>query len=444
MEQSQETAIELTLDGYGVVLKNNRHYKIPNLLPGEEAIIQTFHNGTGKVVELVKSSPERMKSACPWFDDCGGCQMHHLAYAHQLALKTARIRDVLNKVGIDPVLCLDIIGMKEPLHYRNKCQMAISERNRKVMAGFYEEYTHKLVNVDHCLIQDDRANIIIKTCRKLFQDHKIPIYDEDKRTGLIRHILIRLAKATDEILVVIVTASEVFPGRNNFLKALIAAHPEITSVVQNINPRATSIVLGDLDRVLYGKGTIEDSLLKKRFLIGSKTFYQINHRQTEILYTKALEFAKPSKEDLVLDLYSGIGTIGLCFSDHVNEVIAVEENKTSVKNAIQNARLNQKRNIRFLATGVEEYLSAIVDIDRTPNIVIVDPPRSGLTEAVIQQINRMKPQKLIYISCDPESLGSNLQSLIKSNYQVKKVQPVDMFPYTSHVETITLLSLKTA
>lgn len=444
MEKSLETALELTLDGYGVVLKNNRRFKIQNLLPGEEAVVQTFRNGTGNVIELVKTSPERVKSACPWFNDCGGCQLHHLPYARQLDMKTDLIRDVLKKVGVDPSLCLEIIGMKDPFHYRNKSQMIISEKNRKVMAGFYEEFTHRLVNVDHCLIQDDRANQIIKTCRNLFQEHQIKPYDEDKKVGLIRHVLVRIAEATGEILVVIVTASEIFPGRHNFLKGLLAAHPEITSVVQNINPRSTSIVLGDLERVLYGKGTIEDRLLKQRFVIGSKTFYQINHRQTEILYTKALEFAKPTKEDLVLDLYSGIGTIGLCFSDHVKEVIAVEENKASVKNAIQNARLNQKRNIRFLATGVEEYLSALDIIDHTPNIVIVDPPRSGLTEAVVQQINQMKPQKLIYISCDPESLASNLQGLIKSNYQVKKVQPVDMFPYTSHVETVVLLSFKTA
>jgi 23S rRNA (uracil1939-C5)-methyltransferase len=440
MEPSIEKAIQLSPDGYGVIEKQGKRYKIQNLLPGEEAKIQVFRNGYGKVIEFIKLSPDRKKAECPWYNDCGGCKLQHLSYPNQLELKTAMVRELMAADGIDPTVCLNIIGMKDPTHYRNKSQMVISEKNRKVMGGFYEEFTHHLVNVDQCLIQDDRANQIIKTCRTIFQEQKIPPYDENNKTGLIRHILVRIGDATGQILVVIVTTSEVFPGRNNFLRALRKAHPDITSVVQNVNSRSTSMVLGDFERVLFGKGMIEDVLLEKRFLIGARTFFQVNHRQAEILYTKALEFAKPKKDDLVLDLYSGIGAIGIVFCDHVRKVICVEENPQSVKNAILNAKLNSRRNLLFIKSKVSDYLLSMTEEDETPNIIIVDPPRTGLDKSVIQRIIALSPDKIIYISCDPDTLSRDIKDFMVGTYQVKKGQPVDMFPQTNHVETVVLMS----
>lgn len=435
-------AIELSDKGYGIVIKDKQKFYVPNLLPGEKAEIRFFKSGYGKVEQFIAISPERIKPKCPRFNDCGGCMLQHITYEKQLEMKTNAVKSLMAQAGFDETICLPTIGMKEPFFYRNKVQMIISEKDRKVMSGLFEENTHKIVNIDRCVIQDDKANEIIKTCRNLMQLQKIKPYDEDKKTGLVRYIFVRIGFATKQILVVLVTSEEVFPGRNNFVKALREKHPEITSIVQNINPRATSVVLGEFDRVIYGKGMIEDMLLDKKFMISSKTFYQINHRQTEIMYKKALELVKPKPSDVVLELYSGVGTIGIIFADFVKKVFGVEINKESVRNAIINARLNASKNIRFYQANALEFLSDYAIQEKKADIVIVDPPREGLERNVVEKIIELKPEKICYLSCNPDSLMNDLSFFVKANYQIKKIQPIDMFPQTYHVESVSLLSLK--
>ncbi len=428
--------------GYGEFVQGYKIYKIPNLLPGEIAKVELFNNGTGKVREYVSLSNERLKPKCPRYFECGGCQLQHFSYEKQLELKMSSVKDAFEKYGVVVKTFLPIIPAKSPYHYRNKNQMIISLKGKKVMSGFYEEFTHNIINVDECVIQDDRANQIIKTMRTLFQQQHIEPYDEDKKTGLIRHVLIRTSESTGEVLVVIVAKEEMFPGRNNFVKALREAHPEITSIVQNINSRTTSVILGDFERILYGSGSIKDQLLGKTFLISTKTFYQVNSRQTETLYKKALELAKPKKDETMLDLYCGVGTIGIIFSDYVKKVIGVEINKDSVKNAIINSRINHADNARFYQSDALDYMIKVIDEKVKIDILLVDPPREGLNAEFIKLLLRMKPKKFVYISCNPETLARDVQNLTREDYSLVQVHPIDLFPQTNHVESVTLLELK--
>ncbi len=433
---------KLNDQGYGLIQDNKRIYQVPNLLPQETATVSLFNNGFGRVKEWKTYSDQRAKPKCSRYHECGGCQLQHFSYENQLIIKTNAVISAFNKQKIEDVTILPIIGAKSPYHYRNKNQMVISEKNRKIMSGFYQENTHFIVNIDECAIQNDTANQIIKSARQLLMKHKIKAYDEKSGEGLIRHILVRVSDTTHEVLVVLVTKEEVFPGRNNFTKELRLMHPEITTIVQNINPRATSIVLGDFERVLFGPGFIKDQLLEKTFMISSKTFYQVNSKQTAILYKKALEIAKPRKDEIMIDAFSGVGTIGILFAEHVKQVYGVESNKDSVKNAIMNSRLNQVHNIRFVNSDASEYLDKLVDDKVSVDIFLVDPPRAGLGKPFMDKIISLKPKKFVYISCNPETFAEDVAYLRESGYNLQNVQPIDMFPQTNHVESVSLLSLK--
>jgi len=317
--------------GYGIIEIDQKTYRIPNVLLGEKVQVDMTTKGF-EVIKRLSDSPKRAFVRCPKYDTCGGCQLMHMSYADQLELKKQQIIEQCEKYQLE-VPVLDPIGSSEPYNYRNKIQMTFKEHKGKIVAGLYEENTHKVVNIADCDIQDKVANQIINTIKTLMKKHKIPAYDEDKRTGIIRHVLVKRSLQTKQILVVIVTPSNIFPGRNNLVKDLTLAHPDITSIVHNINERKTSIVLGDESKIITGKGYIEDILMGKRFLIGPKTFYQVNAHQTEVLYGEVLKKLHPKKTDVILDAYAGIGTIGLMLSDHVSKVLSVEINKDSVRSA---------------------------------------------------------------------------------------------------------------
>ena len=430
----------MDLTGYGIIKQNGKEFHIANLLPGELAKVEVFEHGYGKVIKILESSKNRVKAPCPIYSECGGCHLQHLDYASQLNLKTNYVKSSFETQGLSASTLLPCIGMKDPYHYRNKVQMVFSEKGKRILSGFYEENTHRVINVDNCHIQDEVANKIISTCKELFIKHKIKPYMEDRETGLIRHVLVKRSKATEEVLVVLVTIEEMFPGRNNFVTDLRKLHPEITSIVQNINGRKTSVVLGDFERIIFGKGVITDVLMNKKFVISSKSFYQINARQTEILYKKAIELAKPSDTDVVLDAYSGIGTIGILMSEYVRKVISVEINPVSVKNAIQNARINNIKNVRFYHEDATQFIKNLVSDQMAIDIVLVDPPRMGLEPSFIDAMLELKPKKMVYISCDPTTLARDIKLLTANHYEIKRIQPVDMFAQTFHVETVVLLS----
>lgn len=389
----------------------------------------------GKVSERNgwNKSTEKRKSPCPVYEQCGGCQLLHLSYKEQLAKKQKIMEELLK--GICPVK--PIIGMKNPLHYRNKVHAVFGhDKKGNPISGVYKEGTHILVPVESCLIEDEKADEIIGTIRGMLKSFKIKTYDEDTGYGFLRHVLIRRGFATGEIMVVLVTASPVFPSKNNFMKALREKHPEITTIVQNINNRNTSMVLGDKEHVLYGKGYIEDVLCGLRFRISSKSFYQVNPAQTEVLYNKALELAGLTGKERVLDAYCGIGTIGLIASRKAGEVIGVELNPDAVRDAVQNAKMNDVKNIQFYCNDAGKFMVNMAARSERADVVLMDPPRSGSTKEFIDAVAAMGPDRVVYVSCGPETLARDLRMFMGKGFRVKEAWAVDMFPETGHVEVV--------
>ncbi len=377
------------------------------------------------------------RSQCTAVGKCGGCDWLGRPYEKQLADKKRLVSELLK-----PYCRLDgIIPMETPYFYRNKVH-AVFGRDRRggVIAGTYEKNSHRVVPVEKCLIEDEKAGEIIRTIRKLCISFRIKIYDEDTGYGLLRHVLVRAGRQSGQYLVVLVLSSPILPDKNNFIKALRKAHPEITSVVINVNDRRTSMILGDKGQVICGKGYIEDILCGKTFRISPKSFYQVNPVQTQKLYRKAMEYADFHGNERIVDAYCGIGTIGIVASDYVKEVIGVELNKDAVRDARVNARVNGVRNISFYENDAGQFLTQMAQQKAAVDAVILDPPRSGSDEAFLSSVVKISPPKVIYISCNPQTLARDLEYLTKQGYCAKKACAVDMFPQTAeHVETVVCL-----
>ena len=334
-----------------------------------------------------------------------------------------------------------IIGMENPYHYRNKVH-AVFDHDKKgnPVSGVYEVNSHRVVPVENCMIEDQKADEIIGTIRGMLKSFKIRTYDEDTGYGLLRHVLIRRGFATGEVMVVLVTASPIFPSKNNFVKALREKHPEITTIIQNVNGRDTSMVLGDKEHVLYGKGYIEDILCGCRFHISSKSFYQVNPVQTEILYNKAIEAAGLTGKERVVDAYCGIGTIGIVASKYAKEVIGVEQNRDAVRDAVENAKINGIKNVKFFCNDAGKFMVNMAEDGEHVDVVFMDPPRSGSTEEFIDSVVKVKAERVVYVSCGPETLARDLEYFRKKGYEAKMGWGVDLFPATEHVETVVLMS----
>lgn len=403
--------------------KNRRDMKIPE---------------KNQSVQRTVGAVKKQKGLCPVSKKCGGCQLLDIPYSQQLTLKKKQLEETLK--GICKVQT--VIGMEHPFHYRNKVH-AVFDRDRRgnIISGIYQENTHIVVPVEKCLIEDEKADEIIGTIRGMLKSFKIRTYDEDTGYGLLRHVLIRKGFQSGEIMVVLVTASPVFPSKNNFVKALREKHPEITTIVQNINGRGTSMVLGDREQVLYGKGYITDQLCGCTFRISSKSFYQVNPVQTEKLYNLAIELAGLTGKETVLDAYCGIGTIGIIASRKAGQVIGVELNQDAVRDAVNNAKLNQISNIRFYCNDAGRFMVNMAERGDRADVVIMDPPRSGSTEEFMDSIKKMGADRVVYISCNPETLARDLRYMKKLGYRVVgDAFGVDMFAETYHVETVILLS----
>lgn len=379
------------------------------------------------------------KKPCPVFGRCGGCTLIDLPYEEQLAKKQEWVKGFLSKYGkVEP-----IIGMKgSPWHYRNKVHWAFAgDRKGGIVAGSYEESTHRIVSLKGCLLENKTADRIMCTIRDLMPSFRLTGYNEYTGRGFLRHVLIRVGRVTGEVMVVLVTATNVFPGKNNFIHALREKHPEITTIVMNLNDKYTSMVLGDKDTVLYGKGYIEDELCGKRFKISPHSFYQINPVQTEALYRTAIELAGFQGDENVIDAYCGVGTIGLIAAEHVGQVIGVELNKDAVRDAIINAKTNGVKNISFVCADAGQYMEQLAAAGERADVVLMDPPRTGSSEAFIRSLSVMKPGKIVYVSCNPETLARDMGGLTKIGYKAQRIVPVDMFPGTDAAEVIIQMSL---
>ena len=383
-------------------------------------------------------APERNPNPCPLYRKCGGCQLQNMSYQRQLHWKQELVERLLGRFHrVNP-----IIGMEHPYHYRNKVQAAFAlDRRKQIVSGVYQASTHRVVPVESCMIEDETADRIVGTIRKLMKDFKMEPYNEDTGRGLVRHVLVKRGFVSGQVMVVMVTVSPILPAKNNFVKALRKAHPEITTILQNVNNRATSMVLGESEKVLYGPGYIEESLCGCVFRISAKSFYQINPVQTEVLYNKAIELAGFTGKETVVDAYCGTGTIGLIAAKRgAGHVTGVELNQDAVRDAISNAKRNGIKNVYFYNADAGEFLSAMADEGETVDVVLMDPPRAGSDEQFLTSLAGLAPKKIVYISCNPETLQRDLQFLVRAGYHVQEIQPVDMFPHTNHVETVVLLS----
>lgn len=375
-------------------------------------------------------------SLCKYAKKCGGCQLQNLDYEEQLSLKQSKVIRLVGKYcHVD-----EIIGMDEPFYYRNKVQAAFAFRNGRTVCGIYQSATNRVVPVENCLLEDKRAAKIIKTVNELVNSFKIKSYDLSTERGFMRHVLVRIGQKTDEIMVVLVTAKGEFPHKNNFVSALLKKHPEITTVVWNINPFKTALMLGDKSEILFGNGFITDELCGLKFRISPKSFYQVNPKQTEILYQKAFEFANLSGKEKVLDCYCGTGTIGLTMAKSADEVIGVEVNEDAVRDANFNAEANGIKNAKFINADAGEFMQSLAQKGENADVVITDPPRAGCSVKFIKSLLALSPKRIVYVSCNPETLSRDLFSLRKGGYKVKKIQPVDMFPFTEHVECVVSLT----
>lgn len=425
----------------GLVTFNNSIFAIDGLLDGETAKIELVYgkdrrSTTAKLASLEEPSLCRQEPFCKAFGRCGGCQLQYASYEKQLALKKAAASRLLSPYAAVP----DVSGMKNPYHYRHKIHASFCRSRRGIELGIYEENTHRVVTVSDCSIQNKTANAILRTIRKLTETFRLPAYNEDTRQGLLRHVLIRCGYATNQIMVVLVIGQEDFPRKNSFVEQLRAAHPEITTIVQNINNKKTSMVLGDHETVLYGKGYIEDSLCGLTFRISPKAFYQVNPEQTELLYQTAIQYAKLTGQETVFDAYCGTGTIGLIAAKSAARVIGIENNASAVRDAAANAKANSIKNIEFIQADAAKYLNSPAAKNNRPDIVFLDPPRSGASETFLKSLVTLAPQNVVYVSCNLETLARDLAYLVKRGYKVEEIKLVDLFPWTVNCEAVVSLS----
>ena len=388
---------------------------------------------------MEKELYKHVKPSCPYYDRCGGCQLQHLTNESQNKYKQNMAESLLNKFA----KVEELISMENPYEYRNKIQYSFGYGdNNKIIAGMYESNTHDIIDIEKCIVQDPIADEIMLSIKRIMKKYKMEPYNEDTKEGFLRHVLIRTGFTSGEVMVVLVTSHHVFHGKQNFVKILRKKHPEIRSIILNVNNKNTSMILGDTESNMYGRGFIEDTICGMKFRISSKSFYQINPQQAATLYKKAIEMAEFKGEERVIDAYSGVGTISLIVSGEVKEVIGVEINSDGVRDAIKNAQNNKVDNVYFHRADAGEFMLELAEKDEKIDAVIMNPPRAGSDEIFLSSMLRLSPEKIVYISCNPETLARDLDYLEGNGYKVNKIKAVDMFPQTKHIECVALIEKK--
>lgn len=433
--------------GEGVAKVNNFTVFIPGAIIGEKVkakILKVEKKfAFGKVVETIKDSPLRKVPRCGIYERCGGCNLQHISYEGQLEYKRNRVMDTLSRIGkVNDVIIHHTIGMKEPYAYRNKVQLPVGESNNPnnpVSIGFYQQRSHNIIDMNVCYIQDETADIVIKLTRRWMKKYNIAPYNEEKDTGLIKHIMVRKGFRTGEIMIVLVTREQELPHSEEFINLMLENIEGIKSIVQNINPKNTNVILGNKNNTLWGSAYITDYIGRFKFNISPLSFFQINPVQTEALYDKVLEYANLTGEETVFDAYCGTGTISLFLSQKAKKVYGVEVVEDAVKDAIKNSKENKVRNAEFIVGESEKEIPALIEKGVKPDVVVVDPPRKGCHIDLLKAIAEASPEKIIYVSCDPATLARDLGILEGMGYKTIEVQPVDMFPQTAHVESVCKL-----
>ena len=396
----------------------------------------------GEIVKIIEKSPYRVDRVCSDnLSNCGGCQIQELNYQKQLDIKTNEVKQTINRIGkLDNVLIHPTLGMENPFRYRNKAQFPIKKANGETVIGFYKKKSHDVIPTDKCIIQHDVNDKIIKIIKTYIKAYNVSIYDEKNHTGLLRHIVTKVGFTTKEVMVVLVANGKKLPYLKELAYVLKENVPGFKTLVLNTNREKTNVILGKENKVIYGDGKINDYIGDLVFEISPLSFFQVNPLQTEVLYNKALEYASLKEDDTVFDIYCGIGTISLFLAQKAKKVYGVEIVEDAIKDARINAKLNNLDNTEFFVGKAEEVVPKLYKDGKTANVVVVDPPRKGCEESVLDTIVSMNPDRVVYVSCNPSTLARDLAYLDERGYKCKEIQPVDMFPHTMHVECVALLT----
>ncbi|WP_062049336.1 23S rRNA (uracil(1939)-C(5))-methyltransferase RlmD [Bacillus sp. JCM 19034] len=451
MEKGQKfplTIKRLGINGEGVGYFKKQVVFIKGALPGEEVVAEAevIHPRytEAKVLKTRKKSPDRIDAPCPVYDQCGGCQLQHLKYEATLEEKRNIVVQAFErhtKLNMEKVTILPAIGMDNPWNYRNKGQMQVKREGRFVRAGLYAENSHQLVDLSECPIQHEAINRVTKVVKQILNDLNVSIYEERKHKGAIRSVVSRVAFETGEIQVVLVTKTNELPRKEAMIAEINKRLPEVKSIVHNINEKKTSLIFGDKTKVIAGDREITEKLGSRTFSLSARAFFQLNPEQTKKLYNKVKEAGAFTGKEKVVDAYCGVGTIGLWIADQVAEVRGMDVIAEAIEDAKKNAKANGFEHLTYEVGKAEQLLPKWVKQEWKPDVIIVDPPRVGCDKQLLQTIKKVKPKKVIYVSCNPSTLAKDVEELRKENYKVNSIQPVDMFPWTAQVENVAVLGL---
>lgn len=454
VEKNKEYIFDIISQGYegeGIAKIDNKYpIFIEGALKGEKVkvrIVKVNKNfAYGKLMEVLEASEERVNPPCAIYKRCGGCKLQHASYKAQLDFKWDRVKDCVSKIGkLDPSIVKYPLGMENPWRYRNKVQLPIGLINGEVKIGFFAPRSHDIIDMESCLIQDEIGDKVVKLTREWIEKFNIRPYNIDgeyDEKGIVRHIMIRRGFTTNEVMVVLVTNGENLPHKEEFVDLMVKNIPGIKSVIQNINSKKTNVILGLESKTLWGEDTISDYIGDFRFNISPLSFFQVNPIQTEVLYGKALEYANLTGNEEVFDAYCGTGTITLFLSQKAKKVYGVEIIPQAIDNAWINAKENKVENVEFFVGESEVVIPDLINKGVKADVVVVDPPRKGCDKKLLDAITNIDAKKIVYVSCDPSTLGRDLKVLEENGYKTLEVQPVDMFPNTAHVETVALIRRK--
>ncbi|MFD2638068.1 23S rRNA (uracil(1939)-C(5))-methyltransferase RlmD [Piscibacillus salipiscarius] len=439
--------VDLTHEGNGVGKIDGYPVFVPYGLPGEKAkvkIVKVKKNiAFGKLIELIEPSEDRIEPPCEVFYQCGGCQIQHMTYERQLKMKQKQVQDVMHKIAhMSDVPVHPVIGMDEPWSYRNKVQIPVGKRDGKVLTGFYQKRSHRIINMDTCPVQNEANDHIVREMSGIIEELGIEPYDEETHRGVIRHIVVRSGYHTGEMMVVLVTRTKDIPHQDKLVEKIKAFDSNIKGIIQNYNPKQTNVIIGRESKMLWGKDVIIDKIGELEFAISAHSFFQVNPEQTERLYDQALQFANLTGKETVIDAYCGIGSISLFLAQHAKKVYGVEVVPQAVDDAKDNAKRNHIDNAEFFVGEAEKVMPWWKAQGLKPDVIVVDPPRKGCDEELLKAMIDMKPEKIVYVSCNPSTLARDIKILANGGYSAKQIQPVDMFPQSNHIESVTELVLE--
>lgn len=450
VEKNKEYIVDIIDNGFegeGIAKIDNFTIFIPNSIKGEKVkvlIVKVLSSHAfGKVIEIIKKSNKRVESDCKTYKRCGGCELRHIEYKETLKMKQNAVQSLVNKTLKNKIQVQEVLGMEIPYYYRNKVQFPVgTDKNEALQMGVYASRTHEIIPIEKCYIQNQKAEKLAKIVFKYWKENNLSAYDEKTQKGLLRHIIVKVGIKTNEYMCILVVNNEKIPNEKQFTEYIKKEFPEITTIVMNTNKKNTNVILGENNRNILGNGYIKDKLGDYTFKISPLSFYQVNPIQAEKLYKIGVDQAKITKNDIVFDLYCGIGTISLFMSKYAKKVYGVEIVKEAIEAAKENAKINNIQNTEFLAGDVEKVLTKLLkERNIKPDIIVVDPPRKGLDKVTIKNILNVRPRKLVYISCNPATLVRDLKEL-EEEYDIGGIKPVDMFPFTKHVECCAVLELK--